>query len=542
MSRRVGLSYQQQPARLLKSISNRPGSKPEVLDPITAPPLSSDDEEDDPRADRSQLEEFTKLSEAAGHKGKTSYSLDTVSESSDDEQNTRISIKNTSFKSSKAADPPRSTKASGTTWDPDPESSGKGKGSRQSATGAKRPRVDSSPSNRGDDDGSLGFQDFPSSIHSSQSEHLRNELGFTRRSKIAATYKRGKANHPQSSKSGAEGESKLYVPSDVESPEKGKRSKICLPDDLPDTPSKKSPARFKQLDESKDATDPPSSPIPQIARKAANHTKPQKKKPSVFIPNAKRNRKRSKALERPESPESPTAVFKMPAEIPGAPREEDYNNGGATFQPLEDDSDDERSLGIESLEKSATPSCPWCGEPVEEALLKEFSSGRRLNVRMQTKFCQKHRRQTALTTWKTRKYPTIEWLQLEERLSKHREFLLDIVNGKPSHFRTRLADDIGAGKARSLKKEGNLNPGYYGPRGFNIMSDYLVQEFSDLLKQRAVDDRVIAGRGSAAFIQAVLVAELGVQLISEDLNVSVDEARNIMEESKALGEMVHEDV
>jgi hypothetical protein len=238
----------------------------------------------------------------------------------------------------------------------------------------------------------------------------------------------------------------------------------------------------------------------------------------------------------------------MPDDLPEVGvRELDHSNEDRGPQFAEDDSDLESILGLESPKGNnesvkALPSCPWCGEPVEESLLKDFSKGVRLNVRMQTKFCQEHRRQTALKTWESKQYPQIVWEELEDRLAKHREFLLGIVNGKSSHFRTKLADDIEAGKARSMKKEGNLNPGYYGPRGFNIMSDYLVEEFSDLLKQRAVDDRVIAGRGSAAFIQAVLVAELGVRLISEDMGVDIVEARNIMEESKALGDMVHEEV
>jgi hypothetical protein len=74
------------------------------------------------------------------------------------------------------------------------------------------------------------------------------------------------------------------------------------------------------------------------------------------------------------------------------------------------------------------------------------------------------------------------------------------------------------------------------------MCDYLVEEFGESLKEKATQDRVIAGRGSAAFIQVVLVAELAVQLIMEDMNVSASDAREIMEESKTLGELLHEEV
>ncbi|SPJ83748.1 uncharacterized protein FTOL_10264 [Fusarium torulosum] len=186
--------------------------------------------------------------------------------------------------------------------------------------------------------------------------------------------------------------------------------------------------------------------------------------------------------------------------------------------------------------------CPWCGEQVSEQALKEYSKGKRLNVQMQTRFCAKHKKETAMETWRERGYPHIDWDRLEGRLDDHRNYLIRIVDGKQSHFRDILAEKVETGQGRSLKKEGNLNPGYYGPRGCKLMCDYLVEEFGESLKEKATKDRVISGRGSAAFIQSVLVAELAVQLIMEDMDVSAAEAREIMEESKTLGELIHEEV
>ncbi|KAH6604689.1 rtc4-like domain-containing [Trichoderma cornu-damae] len=189
------------------------------------------------------------------------------------------------------------------------------------------------------------------------------------------------------------------------------------------------------------------------------------------------------------------------------------------------------------------PLCPWCGAMVDTKQLQDFSKGRRLNVRMQTKFCEAHKKKSAMATWESRSYPQVKWARLEKRFKNHQDRLLGIINGEEeSYYRAALADKIELGQARSMKKEENLNPGYYGPRGFNMMCDYLVSEFGDMLKKKAIHDRVIAGRGSAAFIQSVLVAELGVQLIMEDMRVSSEEARGILEESKALGELVHAEV
>lgn len=198
-------------------------------------------------------------------------------------------------------------------------------------------------------------------------------------------------------------------------------------------------------------------------------------------------------------------------------------------------------VAMEEEQDSGTTSCPWCGLTVETKMLREFSKGKRMGVKLQEKFCRRHKRETALDTWRTRHYPTIQWTCLEDRFAEHREFLLGIIDGEPSHFRDLIAKDIGSGQAaRSVRKEGNLTPGYYGPRGFDSMSQYIREEFEDSLREKAVSDRVISGRGPMAFVQTVLVAELAVRLIQDDMDVSAKEAREIMEESKALGELLHE--
>ncbi|KAF4426145.1 RTC4-like domain-containing [Fusarium acutatum] len=254
-----------------------------------------------------------------------------------------------------------------------------------------------------------------------------------------------------------------------------------------------------------------------------------------------------KSRGRPKTPEYKPPTFVAPAEIDGM--QTSNSDIGSISSPVLSDLDelsDTETINEEpladrnSLEDRMTK-CPWCGDLVSEQALKDYSKGKRLNVQMQTRFCAKHKKETAMDTWRERGYPHVDWSRLEGRLDDHRAYLTKIVNGKQSFFRDILAEKIETGQARSLKKEGNLNPGYYGPRGCKLMCDYLVEEFGESLKENATKDRVIAGRGSAAFIQSVLVAELAVQLIMEDMNVSASEAREIMEESKALGELIHEE-
>lgn len=260
-----------------------------------------------------------------------------------------------------------------------------------------------------------------------------------------------------------------------------------------------------------------------------------------------RNRKPKRKM-RPPSPEYKPATFINPVDI-------DFDfvleggNADSVSSPILSDLDqlsDTESNEIpsedEKVSEERMAECPWCGDAVLEQALKDYSKGKRLTVQMQARFCAKHKRETAMDTWRERGYPHIDWDRLEKRLDDHQQYLARIVDGKESHYRNIHAEKVQTGQARSLKKEGDLNPGYYGPRGCKVMCDYLVDEFGQSLKDKATKDRVIAGRGSAAFIQSVLVAELAVQLIMEDMNVNAREAREIMEESKTLGELIHEEI
>ncbi|KAL7897526.1 RTC4-like domain-containing protein [Trichoderma sp. SZMC 28014] len=295
------------------------------------------------------------------------------------------------------------------------------------------------------------------------------------------------------------------------------------------------------------ALDQPKSPTEDI--KLGKNKPKGKRRQNPLARLAKKNQNPAK------SPSPPPARFIMPAllsefkirsRLSGGGDNNDMDNGD--LSDAGSSSSDLSSLGDIFPDKEAPKDgqalCPWCGASVDRQQLKEFSEGRqRLSVKMQTKFCESHRKTSAQETYQLKSYPKVQWDSLTERFESHRARLLGIINDEEeSHYRTALADKISLGKGRSMNKEENLNPGYYGPRGFNMMCDYLVAEFSDLLKKKAIHDKVIAGRGPPAFIQSVLVPELGVQLIMEDMHVSPQEARGILEESKALGELVHGEI
>ncbi|KAJ4196522.1 hypothetical protein NW755_001307 [Fusarium falciforme] len=344
------------------------------------------------------------------------------------------------------------------------------------------------------------------------------------------------------------------------SPEKSSKAKFkALPDDTLGTPKKSNKAKLKIAPG--DSFDSPEQenkmrPIPKdktspsptkggVLRLSQNDDLSQRssssqQRKSIWSRKLIEKEARKKAKEAP--PKIERAQFIVPIDI------DDAIGYGSTRTLLDTDSSDAESVKDEPVQEeesleSGLTKCPWCQELVSAIALKEYSKGKKLlNVQMQKRFCEKHKKETAMETWRERGYPHVDWEILERRFGDHRAYLSRVIDGKKSHFRDILAEKIETGQGRSLKKEGNLNPGYYGPRGGKLMQDYLVEEFSELLMEKAVSDHVIAGRGSAAFIQSVLVAELAVQLIMEDMDVSAAEARGIMEESKAVGEMIHEEV
>ncbi len=184
--------------------------------------------------------------------------------------------------------------------------------------------------------------------------------------------------------------------------------------------------------------------------------------------------------------------------------------------------------------------CPMCNEPVDP---KELSSCGKMNTWMQEKFCRSHRKKTALEEWELKGYPTIKWEKLDSRISKHHQFIKELINGRPSHYRNILNEKVSTGKDRTLMKmTSNLTPGYYGTRGLRVVSENIMKKFTPLLKKRMVQDRLMSARGFTPYVQIAVVPEVVVKLIMEDMNVGVEEARKILEDSVSVGELLNEEI
>lgn len=207
------------------------------------------------------------------------------------------------------------------------------------------------------------------------------------------------------------------------------------------------------------------------------------------------------------------------------------------------------NFGVDSMElfdnelntsTKAVARCPMCNQPCDAAELKKWGA---MDTRKQERFCRSHRKTTAEKKWSSKGYPEIDWEKLDSRISEHHDFIKGLLNGADCHYRRTFEKMVAAGKGRSLRKlESNLTPGYYGSRGLNTISEYVIREFSRLLSKRSVKDPLMSKRGTTAFVQSVIVPEVAVRLIIEDMSIEDVEARDVLTESANMGELVNEEI
>ncbi|KAI1176827.1 RTC4-like domain-containing protein [Nemania sp. FL0916] len=198
---------------------------------------------------------------------------------------------------------------------------------------------------------------------------------------------------------------------------------------------------------------------------------------------------------------------------------------------------------IEEVESTTTPRCPMCYEEIDRELLEQYGARGKMSVKQQTAFCRLHKRRSAEATGAKKGYPKIDWETLNSRLNAHQAFLKNILEGtQKSHYREVLKEKVDSGKNRTLlTSHDNLTPGYYGPRGLQVMTEFIMSSLSDVIRRRAVEDKLISARSYTGYVQTVLVPELTVRLIIEDMAVTETRAREVLEESVEIGELLHEE-
>ncbi|KAG9896119.1 hypothetical protein KCU94_g10992, partial [Aureobasidium melanogenum] len=204
---------------------------------------------------------------------------------------------------------------------------------------------------------------------------------------------------------------------------------------------------------------------------------------------------------------------------------------------------------LEQTDKS--PRCPICGEKIEQEFWDKFQDEichRRMNLRLQERFCQAHKARTADDVWQDRGYPSINWSALQSRLRAHHAHIHAILDGNyESPYYKQHAKLVSQSKGRSAGSAAasgrftGLRAGYYGTKGEKIMAENIVQTFSDELRALSKTEPLMASSGASGgvsgYVHAILVPEMALGLIMEDMNCDREKARVVLADSADIGEM-----
>jgi hypothetical protein len=163
-------------------------------------------------------------------------------------------------------------------------------------------------------------------------------------------------------------------------------------------------------------------------------------------------------------------------------------------------------------------------------------------------FCKLHKLELVIKPDGVKKgYPTkIAFEDLGRRIEKLDQELKDVIRNKLASDYRRIAEEaykeLGQNKARSTTSVMNRFekslPGYYGPKGANIILEHLVRVYmnSGYLKEKLVSDQL-----PLEFLQQVLVPEAGFRLIRQDLSKkgpvsnATEKAKSTMAASRDYG-------
>jgi hypothetical protein len=189
--------------------------------------------------------------------------------------------------------------------------------------------------------------------------------------------------------------------------------------------------------------------------------------------------------------------------------------------------------------------CPMrCGKILKREQLETLDP--KASIREQQAFCRKHQVKDAEEEWQQKGYPKINWERLRKRLKRHDKDIAKMIK-HPDRlwYRKEMEERNKKGKDRTimqhLENEGlqGIGVGYYGPKGCDVMTDYITRQYATDIRERAVSDKIIHGRGATGYVQMVLVLELTALLVKEDMRVDDETARRIMSESTAIGDLLH---
>lgn len=228
-------------------------------------------------------------------------------------------------------------------------------------------------------------------------------------------------------------------------------------------------------------------------------------------------------------------------------------------------SSDIQEVNVVDLCESTAPGmviCQICGDHVSESFRDDFElencRGKRMNIRMQQRFCKAHKLHHAQETYDVRRYPAIDWGGLDDRMMRHNQRLRDMIAGRAtSYYKNDAAIKVRQKKISTKAVAHDLNAGntagaattdlvgYYGSRGAKLMTEHILDSLSKELRRMSGTEALVGIKGSAGgvsgYVRSVLVPELAVLLVMDDYKVDAERAREIVLESADVGALLNDE-
>lgn len=199
-----------------------------------------------------------------------------------------------------------------------------------------------------------------------------------------------------------------------------------------------------------------------------------------------------------------------------------------------------RMLEIEDLTK-----CKFCNKDLPDGFYETPPT----SLRARYGYCLRHENASTLMTGRQKGYPSsIDFETLRNRIQDLKPTIRKILDSaEESPFlvdlKKRVSRRTAAQPMIRIKLFQDSQPGYYGPRGTELISEMMMKKFGTYIRSRDnLSDGVDFCGGVTGYISSVIVPEVGVRLIMEDMKVNWKEAREVMKESVTYGNVINPSV
>ena len=195
--------------------------------------------------------------------------------------------------------------------------------------------------------------------------------------------------------------------------------------------------------------------------------------------------------------------------------------------------------------KSSTgQKCPFCRKVLPNTFIEEPPTASRARYG----YCKRHEDAATLEEGKRKGYPeSFDFKIIQSRvLSVLQNIQIQkVINGEQKseilqNLRTSTLNRNAATPMAMFQVFDLTQPGYYGPRGVELITRLVMEKFADEIRHsKKLQESLRFCGGVMGYVSSVIVPEVGILLIMEDKDIDWAKARQIMKESVSYGSVIN---